>query len=32
VIEDHIGEAAVRLDSFGLDLPLAAVYASTALD
>jgi Uma2 family endonuclease len=32
VIEDHIGEAAVRLESLGIDLPLPAVYASTSLD
>lgn len=32
VIEDYIGEAVVRLDSLGLDLPLAAVYAGIALD
>jgi Uma2 family endonuclease len=32
VIEDYIGEAAVRLDSLGIDLPLAAIYANIALD
>ena len=32
VIEDYIGEAAVRLDTFGIDLPLPAIYASVALD
>ena len=32
VIEDYIGEAAVRLESLGVDLPLPAIYASVALD
>jgi hypothetical protein len=32
VIEDYIGEAAVRLESLGIDLPLTAIYASIALD
>ena len=32
VIEDCIGEAAVRLESLGVDLPLPAIYASVALD
>ena len=32
VIEDHIGEATVRLETLDIDLPLAAIYASVALD
>jgi hypothetical protein len=32
VIEDYIGEAAVRLDSLGIELPLAAIYANVAVD
>jgi Uma2 family endonuclease len=32
VIEDYIGEAAARLDSLGIDLPLAAIYANITLD
>jgi Uma2 family endonuclease len=32
VIEDYIGEAAVRLESLSLDLALPAIYASVALD
>jgi hypothetical protein len=32
VTDDYIGEAAVRLDSLGIDLPLAAIYANIALD
>ncbi|MGH6897529.1 MAG: Uma2 family endonuclease [Geminicoccaceae bacterium] len=32
VIEDHIGEATVRLESLKIDLPLSAIYASIALD
>ena len=32
VIEDYIGEAAVRLEGLGIDLPLSAIYASVALD
>jgi Uma2 family endonuclease len=32
VIEDYIGEAAVRLENLGVDLPLPAIYASVALD
>ena len=32
VIEDYIGDATVRLDGLGIDLPLAAIYASVALD
>jgi Uma2 family endonuclease len=32
VIEDYIGEASLRLESLGIDLPLSAIYASIALD
>ncbi len=32
MIEDYIGEAAARLGSLGIDLPLPAIYARTALD
>jgi hypothetical protein len=32
VIEDYIGEAAMRLESIGFDPPLPAIYARTALD
>jgi Uma2 family endonuclease len=32
VIEDYIGEAAARLDSLGIELPLAAIYANVAVD
>ena len=32
VIEEHIGEAAVHLESLGIDLPLPAIYANVALD
>lgn len=32
VIEDFIGEAPVRLDSVGADVPLAAIYANVSFD
>jgi Uma2 family endonuclease len=32
VIEDYIGEASLRLESLGIELPLSAIYASIALD
>jgi Uma2 family endonuclease len=32
VIEDYIGDASVRLERLGVDLPLSAIYASIALE
>ena len=32
VIEDYIGDAALRLEGLGIDLSLSAIYASIALD
>jgi hypothetical protein len=32
VIEDYIGEASLRLESLGVEVPLSAIYAGVALD
>lgn len=32
LIEDYIGDASVRLESLGIDLPLSAIYANIALE